>query len=186
MSVHHPSLNHPKQVPKEPSFSVRAAASSLPKQYGDAILSWQAPEHEPLELGPRAKIIVTVLLIAIISYALYTNSPLMAIVFILIGVVGYLLMHRSQQILDFHITTKGIAAGNSFYELGTIESFHIYTEPPFEGLLSIKTTGKLVPYAHIPIMTVDTESLRQLLARAIPEDIHEPGLVDTLEKLLHI
>ncbi len=158
----------------------------VPSAYGEALLRWQAPEHEPLELGPRSRTVVTILLIAIVAYALYTGSPLMAIAFILIGIVGYLSLHHEPRVLDFLVTTKGIIAGNEFYEFETLESFFIYAEPPFEDILSIRTSGKLVPYVHIPAMNVDTDVLRDVLDEFIPEEKHEPGLVDTLEKLLHI
>lgn len=161
-------------------------SSTLPPEFGEILLSWQAPEHDPLELGPRSRIIVTTLLIGIIGYALFTDSALMAITFILVGVVGYLTSSRDPKTLAFHVTTHGIIAGTDFYDFETIESFHFYAEPPFEGLLSLKTNGKLVPYVHIPIMTVDAGALRDLLVQVVPEDTHEPGLVDTLEKLLHI
>ena len=161
-------------------------AYSLPSAYGKVLLHWQAPEHEPLELGPRSRMIVTTLLIAIIAYALYTNSPLMAITFILIGVVGYLSLYREPRVLSFLVTAKGIIAGNEFYEFDAIESFFIYTEPPFENILSIRTNGRLVPSVHIPATTVNTDVLRDVLNDFIPEEKHEPSLVDTLEKLLHI
>src|SRR3989338_1477295 len=111
----------------------------IPSTYGEVLLRWQAPEHEPLELGPRSRIIVTILLIAIIAYALYTNSPLMAITFILIGVVGYLSLYREPRILSFFVTARGIIAGSEFYEYDTVQSFFIYTDPPFENILSIQT-----------------------------------------------
>lgn len=160
--------------------------STLPVGYGEVLLQWEAPEHEPLELGPRSRIIVTVLLIIVIAYALITNSPLMAITFILVGVVGYLSMHREQKIISFLLTSQGVIAGKEFYPFDEIHSFWIYTESPFDGLLSLHTTGKLVPYIHIPTVTVDTEILRETLAAFLPEEKHEPGLVDTLERLLHI
>lgn len=159
---------------------------NIPSAYGEVFLRWQAPEHEPLELGPRSRIVVTLLLIAIIAYALYTNSPLMAITFILIGVVGYLSLYREPRILSFLITAKGIIVGNEFYEFDTLRSFFIYTEPPFENILSIQTQGKLVPYVHIPVIGVNIDTLSDILREFIPEEKHEPGLVDTLEKLLHI
>ncbi len=159
---------------------------AIPSAYGEVLLHWQAPEHEPLELGPRSQTVVTLLLIAIIAYALYTNSPLMAITFILIGVVGYLSLYREPRILSFLITGKGIIAGNEFYEFSTIESFFVYRDAPFENILSIRTAGKLVPYVHIPVDPADIDMLRDTLDNFIPEEKHEPGLVDTLEKLLHI
>jgi len=159
---------------------------TLSSAYGQALLHWQSPEHDPLELGPRSKIVVMFLLVTIIAYALYTNSPLMAIVFILIGVVGYLSLYRESRILDFMLTSKGIIAGNAFYEYDTLESFFIYREAPFENILSIRTQGKLVPYVHIPVMNVDIAKLSDILDEFVPEEKHDPGLVDTLEKLLHI
>lgn len=158
----------------------------LSQKYGTVLLQWQAPEHEPLELGPHSRIVVTFLLIAIVAWALYTNSPLMAITFILIGVIGYLSIGREAEIIDFFVTTKGIVAGRNFYEYEDIESFHFYDEPPFDNLLSIKTDGKLVSHVHIPIMTQSADVLYQTLSKYVPEDKHEPSLVDTLEKLLHI
>lgn len=174
--------------PMQENFSDESALEqhAVPSAYGKVLLSWEAPEHEPLELGPRSMTVVTVLLVAIIAYALYTNSPLMAITFILIGVVGYLSLYREPRILLFLITTKSVIAGNAFYEYDTLQSFFIYTEPPFENILSIQTSGKLVPYVHVPAFGVDKNVLRDTLDEFIPEEKHEPGLVDTLEKLLHI
>lgn len=144
-------------------------------------------EHDPLELGPRSRIGVTFFLVAVIAYALYTNSPLMAITFILIGVVGYLLMYRDPEMVTVHVTTRGIIVGKDFYEYDNIESFHLYGEPPFEHLLSLKTDGTLVQHIHVPIgETIDQDALRDALDQFIPADIHEPGLVDMLEKMLHI
>ncbi|OGI19172.1 MAG: hypothetical protein A3J06_02890 [Candidatus Moranbacteria bacterium RIFCSPLOWO2_02_FULL_48_19] len=173
-------------MPQDFSSEMSQQEHSLSSAYGEVLLHWQAPEHEPLELGPRSRIIVTVLLIAIIAYALYTDSPLMAITFILIGVVGYLSLYREPRILSFFVTARGIIAGSEFYEYDTLQSFFIYTDPPFENILSIQTAGKLVPYVHIPAMTVDINVLRDTLDEFIPEEKHDPGLVDTLEKLLHI
>lgn len=168
------------------SGTTAAETYGIPSAYGEILLHWQAPEHEPLELGPRSRTIVTILLIAIIGWALYTDSPLMAITFILIGVVGYLSLYREPRVLSFLVTGRGIIAGNEFYEFDTLESFFVYTEPPFENILSIRTAGKLVPYVHIPVQSVDIDTLRDTLDEFIPEEKHEPGLVDTLEKLLHI
>lgn len=161
-------------------------AHVLPPRYGEVLLHWDAPEHEPLELGPKARIVVTFLLIIIIAWALYTNSPLMAITFILVGMTGYLALGHEPKLLPFYITSRGIVAGKEFYEFEDIESFHLYDEPPFDNLLSIKTNGSLVSHVHIPITTLPVRELYDTLIQFVPEDKHEPGLVDTLEKLLHI
>ena len=158
----------------------------LPTRYGSILLHWDALEHDPFELGPKATIISIILLIAIIAWALYTNSPIMAVTFILIGMTGYLALGHEPAIIPFYLTTKGIVAGKEFYEFENIESFHLYDEPPFDNLLSIKTNGNLVSHVHIPITTLPIKELRTTLLQFVPEDKHEPGLVDTLEKFLHI
>lgn len=173
-------------MPTYQSSQTSSETYSIPSAYGEVLLYWQAPEHEPLELGPRSQLVVTILLIAIIAYALYTNSPLMAITFILIGVVGYLSLYREPRMIAFLVTDRGIIAGNEFYEFDSIQSFFIYRDAPFQNILSIRTTGKLVPYVHIPVQPNDIEMLRDTLDNFIPEEKHEPGLIDTLEKLLHI
>lgn len=159
---------------------------NIPSAYGKVFLYWQEPEHEPLKLGPRSQTIVTVLLVAIIGYAVYTNSPLMAITFILIGIIGYLSLHHEPRVLPFLITARGVIAGDKLYEYDTLESFFIYVDPPFENILSIQTNGELVPYVHIPIETTDADAVRDILSEFIPEEKHHPRLVDTLEKLLHL
>ncbi|OGI21405.1 MAG: hypothetical protein A2808_00155 [Candidatus Moranbacteria bacterium RIFCSPHIGHO2_01_FULL_55_24] len=153
---------------------------------GTPLFQWQAPEHEDFELGPRSRMITTSLLIVIIGYALLTNSPLMAITFILIGVVGYLLQHQEPRILTYALTTKGAVLGKDFYRYNTIESFHIYTEYPFENLLSLKVNGTLLSHVHVPLPEGERDTIYRSLREFVPEDTHEPSLVDTLEKFLHI
>lgn len=158
----------------------------LASRYGKILLHWDAPEHDPLELGPKSRMISIILLILIIGWALYTNSPIMAITFILIGMTGYLALGHEPRIIPFYLTTKGIVAGKEYYEFESIESFHLYDEPPFDNLLSIKTNGSLISHVHVPITNLPVIELRTALMKFVPENKHEPGLVDTLEKFLHI
>jgi len=57
---------------------------------------------------------MTLGLLAIIIYALFTNSPIMAITFILIGIIEYIYISREPKILDFLITERGIVIGKKF------------------------------------------------------------------------
>lgn len=150
------------------------------------VLSWEAPEHEPFELGPKSRIVVTVGLILIIGYALITNSPLMAITFILIGVVGYLLQNHEPHILTYSLTESGVIAGKNFYRYNSIHSFHLYDEPHFQDILSLHVNGALFSHVHIAIPTDEFTLIRQTLRKYVPEEPHDPSLVDTLEKFLHI
>ncbi len=152
----------------------------------NTILSWDAPEHEPFELGPRSRLIGTFLLVAIIGYALITNSPLMAITFILIGVVVFLMQGHAPKILNYRLTDQGIYAGKSFYRHDNVHSFHLYQEPGFENILSLHVNGTLLSHIHITFPSENLIVIRQTLRQYIPEETHEPSFVDTMEKFLHI
>ncbi|MFA9262015.1 MAG: hypothetical protein ACEQSB_01485 [Undibacterium sp.] len=153
---------------------------------GNPLIAWRAPEHLHLRPNPRGLMISTIALALIIAYAVFTNSPLMAITFILFGVVGYLFVTRDPREFEFAITDKGIVTGKTLYEFEGLNSFWIYEEPPLEGMLSLHTSGILAPYIHIPIAGIDDQEVREILQNFLPEEKHEPTIIDTLEKMLHI
>jgi hypothetical protein len=159
---------------------------TLSPAFGAVLISWQEPEHDAFELGPRSRLISLVLLVGIVAWALYTDSPLMAITFILIGVIGYLLESQTPRIANFALTERGVLAGRQFYPYETIESFHIYEEEPFLDTLSLHTNGDLISHVHVPIKTAPKQEVYDILSGFVPEVPHEPNFVDSLEKLMHI
>ncbi len=152
----------------------------------DVILHWQGPEYEVYQKDGRWYLIATSILAAIVTYAVITNSPIMAITFILIGIVGYIHLQKDPRVLDFKITYDGIIAGNELYEYDNVESFWIFYEPPHTKILSLRSNGKLVPYVHIPIHQENPVEIREELIKFIPEVKQEPSIIDTIERLLHI
>ena len=154
----------------------------------DVLLSWRSPEFIQLERDRKWYLVVTIILLAIIAYAVFVNGLVMAITFILIGVVGYLYINNSPKILDFAVTKKGIIAGNVIYEFKNLESFWIFYEPERHEteVVSLKTKSYLSPYVHIPIKNHSAEEVRQVLSQYIEEDEHEPGFVESLERLLRL
>lgn len=150
------------------------------------LFSWIAPEHIHVRPNPRAIIIAAVLLFLVIGYALFTNSPLMAITFILIGIVGYLFLTKDPQEIEFIITREGIVIGRSLYAFEDIHSFWIFDEAPLENILSIHSYGMLAPFIHLPLGDLDHAAMREVLLPFIPEEKQEPRLIDIVEKMLHI
>jgi hypothetical protein len=159
---------------------------SLSPSYGQVLVHWYEAEHDGFYLGPRSRLIVIGLLVLIVAWALYTDSPLMAITFILIGVIGYLLEQQTPKDLDFALTTRGVLAGRQFYPYETLQSFHIYEEEPFLDTLSLHTDGDLISHIHIPLVTADQQLVFDTLSGFVPELPHEPNFLDSMEKLMHI
>jgi hypothetical protein len=152
----------------------------------DVLAHWEAPEFEMYERDKKWYIYVTIFLLGIISWAIYSNSPVMAITFILIGMVGYVYMHQEPRVLDFMITLDGVVVGREIFDFDNIESFWIFYEPPHIKILSLKTNSIFLPYVHIPIEGENPTHIRQLLLEFIPEEKQEEGLVQIMERLLRI
>jgi hypothetical protein len=177
--------------PGEQSFpSDREAAekdaSPRKKPSENILFSWQAPEFEAFEREKRWYLWVALILLIIIGYATYTNSPVMAITFILIGVVGYIYLNKEPRVLNFQITDKGISAGKDFYDFDSINSFWIFeNSTPFDSL-SLHTKNRLMSFIHIPCPEEASIKLRFLLREYIPEEKQELTLADSLEKFFHL
>lgn len=150
----------------------------------DMLMAWVGKEHEKFNVNSKTSAIMMIVLLAIISYAIYSNSPVMAITFILIGIVGYVQLNREPRIINFSITTDGIIAGREFYSFDDAKSFWLYYNPPYEKKLSLHMNGKFVPYIHIPIHNQDPVEVRNILMNFIPEKKQQRTFIDTLEALL--
>lgn len=156
------------------------------KHLPEALFSWQAPEFETFEREKRWYLWVALILLAIIGYATYTNSPIMAITFILIGVVGYVYLNKEPRILDFQITAKGIMAGKDLYDFESIDSFWIFENSTRLDILSLHIKNRLTPFVHIPFYEENSPQIRSLLLEYIPEEKQELTLADSLEKFFHL
>ncbi len=151
----------------------------------DALTHWRAPEFEKSDWDRKWYLIAVLILAAIIIYALVANSPIMAITFILIGIVGYIYLQKEPRILDFMVTYDGIIAGKEIYEFRDIKSFWIFYEPHIK-VISLRMKGKILPHIHIPVHDQDPVKIRESLLKFIPEKEQELTLVDTIEKVLRL
>ena len=156
------------------------------EEHSDILIDWQGPEYEHYPKEKRWYMIASLILSAIVIYALINNSPVMAILFILIGIVGYIQLEKSPRLLDFKVTHDGVMAGRELYDFDNIKSFWIFYEPPHTKILSLHADALLTPYIHIPIHQIDPVKLREIMVDFVPEKKQQPTLIDTIERILHI
>lgn len=147
---------------------------------------WKGAEFEAREKNHKWQFAAAILLAAIVGYAVYTNSPIMAITFILIGVVGYIQLQKEPRTISFHITAEGVAAGREIYEFEEMNSFWIFYDPPQMKVLSLHMKEKIIPYVHIPLHSEDPVKIRSIMMDFVPETKHEMTLADALERILGI
>lgn len=149
------------------------------------IFRWEIGEFERRPLGRRVVFIVASVLFAVIGYALYTDSLLMAITFILIGVMGYIHARQEPGTVRCAIVRTGVTVNAEYYPFENIESFWVIEEPG-RPILSLKTNALLSPYLHLPVHEGDIDALRVILAESVPEEEHPVSAVDIIERMLHI
>ncbi|NTW46450.1 MAG: hypothetical protein HGB18_05430 [Candidatus Moranbacteria bacterium] len=180
------TVREPVEDPRPKAPAETSAQQSY--RTGRILAHWESEGQDSPFLESRKLLVGTVTaLIAIVAYAIYTDSPIMAITFILIGMTGYLLLSRPAESTEYMITEKGILVGREFYEYKAITSFWIIEgHPQFPKHLILDIAGVLTPRLHIPLEGNDSEILRQVMRKHAPEKEYEPTLVDIVERILHI
>ncbi|KKQ52225.1 MAG: hypothetical protein US70_C0010G0030 [Parcubacteria group bacterium GW2011_GWD2_38_11] len=153
---------------------------------GKILHQWRAPEFEVYEKSARWYFVFVLFIGAMIVYALFTNSPIMAITFILLGIVGYIHLQKDPRVISFSITSKGVIADKEMYLYENIHSFWIFYDPPHTKTISLHTKASMLPLVHIPLRDQNPVKLRELLMKNIPEIKQDPGLIDAIERVLHI
>lgn len=158
-----------------------------PSPHDNGVLfSWKAPEFEVYEKSGYWYLGATLFLTGLVTYALIINSPIMAITFILVGIVGYINLQSEPQMMEFKITSKGLVAGKELYPFENIRSFWIFYNPPHTKTISLHTNASVLPFIHIPISQEDPVVIRDILIDYIEEVKQEPSTIDVLERVLHI
>lgn len=158
----------------------------IEQDIGKILHSWRAPQFEVYEKSGRWYIIAALFILAMIAYALYTNGPIMAVTFILIGIVGYIYSQKDPLVVDFSITKKGILADKELYLYENIHSFWIFYEQHHSKVISLHTKASTFPFVHIPIGDENPAVLHEILTEYIPEIKQNPSLIDKIERVLHI
>jgi hypothetical protein len=193
-------MKRPEDMANEDRMLPEPEDMAISEHSEDVLAHWRAPEYEVFERDKKWYLYITLALTGIIGYAIYTNGIVMAITFILIGVVGYIHINKEPRILDFIITPEGVLAGRELYEFENLLSFWIFYEanPPRlaemarrreaggKKSVSLRTKSHFVPFVHIPVNDEDPVKIREILIKYIPETKQEEGLVEIAERVLRI
>ncbi len=148
-------------------------------------LSWSALEFDAHPQHGRIVTAFLLVFMAIIVYGIVMNSPIMAITFVLLGLVTYLQTQKTIQTMTYTITHEGIHAGRDFYDFENIRSFWIVYSPE-EHAIFFQIKGSLVSSLRIPMGEMSPNVIRNTLLSFVKEEKYEPTVVDTISAFLHI
>jgi len=151
----------------------------------EPFFQWEAPEYEYIEKHPKWYWIMGIALLAIIVYAIITNSLLMAITFILIGMLGYIYAEREPRLIRMEINPDGVIADKIMYEYDDLKSFWIFYEVDSGfKVLSLHSQKTFLPHIHIPVGDANPILIREVLLNYLPEIRQEMTLIDRLSLLI--
>ncbi len=144
------------------------------------MITWQAKEFKKKAKGRLWYIIWALFSLGIIIFAVLEQSPLMALVFILISVIAYLFSKKEPEKIEFILSKKGVKIKDKLYSYDELESFWIFYDPPRKKMISFKSTKILMPYLNIPLTKQDPLKIREYLLKFLPEKEQEESFIENL------
>lgn len=174
-------LNYQENVDYEKKYS-----QYIQHNKENVLVQWRGPEFEHYPRDKKWYTGAAIILALIILYAVFTNGIIMAIVFALIGISGYIILSQPQKEIDFAVTYDGILVGDEIYDFDDIKSFWIFYEPPHTRIISLHMRGYFRPYLHIPLHQVDPVIVHKALVEFVSEKRQEQNIVDIVERLLRM
>jgi hypothetical protein len=148
------------------------------------LFHWQALEYEDFKRSKKWYAVAIPIFIAVIGWAVYTRSAVMAITFLLAGIIGYVQLKKEPRMMDFMITSEGIVAGKEIYIFDNLSSFWIFYESEGLKAISLHTKSSFIPYVQVPLSEEDPVEIRKILLDRIPEEKHELGIVEILGRIV--
>ena len=151
------------------------------------LLAWRAPEFISHPKSKKWFMIAGTIILALIAYAIYTDSATMAIVFIVLAGVYYMTHRQEPKIIDIKITQLGIFAGDTFYPYNTINAFWIAYHPPYVHAINLRLGGKTFRKITIQLDQQSPVAVREVLSGEIPEiETEEESVSEIITRVLRL
>jgi hypothetical protein len=151
------------------------------------ILTWTAPNHVQPKRSPTWYMVFLIISLGLIAYAVYTQSIITGITFLLIIVVVLVLSSRGHELTTYQINKTGVSVGNISYPYKIIKKFWIYYNPPEVKTVNLETSAYLNNRVILQLGKQDPVAVKLLLSKFIPEDLDkQESLSETMARRLKI
>ena len=149
---------------------------------------WDTPEFISFPRGKKWYIVAGTIAVALIAYAVFSQSITMAIVFVLITALFMLTEHKTPRDVRVAITDMGIEYDGKFYPYHHINAFWMVYHPPYVRSMYLRiSVGRRFQVLKIELDDQNPIEIRKILINEIPEieGADEP-LMDILIRLLRL
>ncbi len=142
---------------------------------GTVKMGWEIPEFQDYTRGRNWYIIAGIIALLLLIYSVFTANLLFGMIIIIAAVTLVKIDNTKPDIIEFIVTTKGIAVGGKYFEYGDIANFYIVYNPPEISNIFIEFNNVLRPRISIPLFDQDPIKLRELLMKYIKENTEREG-----------
>ena len=148
------------------------------------ILSWTAPEFVYYEKTDAWFIGFGILSAALFVVSVLMKNYLFALLILIASFLIYIYAKKHPRQITIKITEEHIHIGKSFLLAHKeIVSFWIFEEPEIK-ILSLETKKVLYPKISVILSDINSDEIRETMARFIKEKKHEEHLIDVFSRKL--
>lgn len=169
----------------DPGMAALEAAQQQASQ-PEALLEWEASEYAHYEKGRTWYLIAGVLALAVIGYAIVSESYMEAVAMALLAGVVYLYSHELPSRHRIQVNKLGVQVGEQFFPYTVIRSFWLVLTPELRQL-HLETTVRFGQILTIQLEDTDPILVRKVLAMEVQEASgRSEGFIDKLARLLKL
>ncbi|MBI5754105.1 hypothetical protein HZA40_03115 [Candidatus Peregrinibacteria bacterium] len=142
---------------------------NAPSAYDDAKISWIAPETIIHERGPIWKIFMTIAVLAVIAWGIYSGAWTFSLAIGIFAVAYYIIHLEHPKAIEIKISDIGIKVGYRKYSYSQIKAFWIIYDPPYVQTLNIRVSGHIIDDITIQLYDQEPALIREFLMSKVPE-----------------
>lgn len=140
-----------------------------------AIMQWDIPEYHKYQHGRLWYLAITVGVLAVIGYAMYSHNYVLAVLTVLLAAIIAMHEVRDPKTIRFGLTAHGLFLDERVVPYTRLSRFWVVgdedvTAPVF---LYFDFRGAMRPRFAVPIAADSVDDVREVLAEFVPEDENE-------------
>ena len=155
--------------------------------FDEVILGWIAPEYVRYQRGWLWFVMLVLLNGGLVTYAFFTESISMMVVFSVLPMVLLLEHRKKPKAVEVIFSHYGVKFGVIRLPYSSIKSFAVLHNPPVCDELHLMTNRKSHPEMVIPLMCINPSLVRHFLVTQLPEmEGKELGFLDAIVRILRL
>lgn len=149
---------------------------------------WEAPAYLKFARGTGWYFVMTLVTVALMAYAVWTQNFLFAFIILLMGILLILVGNKDPEKVLVQIGQNGIVWNGKLFLFQDLDEFAIVYQPPYVKTLYLNAKNPLVPRLRVELESQDPIALRSHLRQFLKEDLdlQSEYLSDIVARLLRI